>query len=242
MNNVKFNKIAFLTLVILSIFYIEGFAAEPNSHLNDTQLSDQEIRERIKWIEARFKLGDIHAKTWQYGWTTAFSSSILLRSYTLGFGDNANERFDAGVGIFTSTSGLLSVLLKPLPSAQASLTLHAMPIATPEQRVDKLRKAEQLLEASAMEVERRRGWKIQSVFLLEQLVAGLAIGVIDNRPLDGLKFAGIGLLASELFTFTVPTKSAGDWKSYRLGHSKPGGISNLFFHPHPRGLNMVYVF
>ena len=242
MKNVKFNKNAFLTLVILSIFYIEGLSAEPNSHLNNTQLSDQEIRDRIKWIESRFKLGDMHAKTWQYGWTTVFSSSILRRSYTLSFDDNANEQFDAGVGIFTSTSGLLSVLLKPLPSAQASSALYVMPMATPEQRMDKLRKAEQLLEASAMEVNRRRGWRIQSVFLLEQLLAGLAIGVIDNRPLDGLKFAGIGLLASELFTFTVPTKSVGDWKSYRLGHLKPGGLSKLFFHPHPRGLNMVYVF
>jgi len=73
-------------------------------------------------------------------------------------------------------------------------------------------------------------------------LAGLAIGVVDDRPLDGLKFAGIGLLASELFTFTVPTKSEDDWKSYRLGHLKPREVSKLFFLPHPRGLHMVYVF
>jgi hypothetical protein len=242
MTNLKLSKITVLTLLTLLIYCGNGFSAEFDGHSSDIQLTEQEVHDRIKWIESRFRQGDMHAKTWQYGWTTAFSASILRRSYTLGTGDNSDERFDAGVGILTSSSGLLSVLLKPLPSAHASSTLFAMPEATPEQRLQKLRKAEQLLEESAMEIERRRGWKIQGVFLLEQLLAGLAIGIADDRPEDGLKFAGMGLLASELFTFTTPTQSVNDWNTYRLGHSTPRKTSNLFFIPHPRGIDLVYLF
>ena len=227
----------------MTFFSVKSLAAVTEGNLSSLESTDNDVSQRIDWIESRFSQGDFHAKAWQYGWATVFSASVLTRSYIVGSDKDANKQFDAGVGIFTSMSGLLSVMLKPLPSSNASALLSAMPEDTLEQRYKKLNKAEQLLKSSAFEAKRRRGWKIQAVFLAEQLLAGFAIGVIDDRPKDGLKVATLGILASELFTFTVPLHSIGDWDVYENGtYSATNKGSNLFLFPHPRGIQIALFF
>jgi len=207
------------------------------------ELTDKDVNQRINWIESRFSQGDFHAKAWQYSWNTVFSASVLTRAYIVGSNKDANKQFDAGVGIFTSMSGLLSVVLRPLPSSNASALLSAMPENTSEQRHKKLNKAEQLLKSSAFEEKRRWGWKIQTVFLAEQLLAGLAIGVVDDRPKDGLKVATLGILASELFTLTVPVQSISDWEAYENGtFSMMNKGSKLLLFPHPMGIQIALFF
>jgi len=202
------------------------------------------------FIQSRFDQGKLHAQLWQYGWLSGFSATVASRLYIVANEDDTPERFDATIGIFTALSGVLSVALKPLPSSSAAAKLRAMPEATTDQRRIKLQYGEQLLMASAHEAKRRRGWTIQSVFLLEQLIAGLAIGMIDNRPKDGLKTAVTGMLASELFTFTMPTKSISDLNTYskNLFKNMPTSPSSkrLFLNPHitpqARGIQMIYFF
>jgi len=229
--------------IVVTFFSIKSLSAATEDNSKSLALTDKDVNQRIDWIESRFSRGNFHAKTWQYGWTTIFSSSVLTRSYIVSNDKDPDKQFDAGVGIFTSMSGLLSVILKPLPSSNASALLSAMPTDTLEQRYKKLNKAEQLLKSSAFEAKRRWGWKIQTVFFAEQLLAGLAIGIVDDRPKDGLKVATLGLLASELFTFTVPVQSIKDWDAYANGtYSRTNKSSNLFFFPHPRGIQMALIF
>ena len=238
------NKLIPISLFItVTLFSVKSLAAVTEDNSRSLELTNKNVSQRIDWIESRFNRGAFHAKAWQYGWTTVFSASVLTRSYIVGSDKDANKQFDAGVGIFTSMSGLLSVMLKPLPSSNASALLSAMPEDTQEQRYKKLNKAEQLLKSSAFEEKRRRGWKIQAVFLAEQLLAGLAIGVVDDRPKDGLKVATLGMLASELFTFTAPVQSISDWDAYANGtFSVTNKSSNLFLFPHPRGVQMALFF
>lgn len=222
-----------------------------NSNSINRDLSDNEVSNRIRFLQARFERGTLHAQLWQYGWLAGFSTAVASRTYAVASEEDAPQRFDAAVGIFTSLSGVLSVALKPLPASFSAKKLRAMPGATADQRRIKLQYGEQLLMASAQEAKRRRGWTIQGVFLLEQLLAGLAIGIIDDRPKDGLLTAVSGMIASELFTFTMPTKSIVDLNVYAntafsdkviSKQVAPSARRQFFLTPHARGIRVAYFF
>lgn len=233
------------------VFAIVFFCANATTFASEEVIvgqSDDEVITRLSFIQNRFKKGSLHAQLWQYGWLGGFSTSLAARSYVAATGKGDN-RFDATVGIFTSLSAVMSLTLNPLPSSFAVSELAKLPENTPEQRLKKLKYAEWLLDASAKEAKRRRGWKIQGVFLLEQLLAGLAIGLIDNRPSDGLKTAAIGMLASEIFTFTMPTNAITDYEAYSNASfisqkkiTKRTKNINLLLLPKLGGIKLVYLF
>ncbi len=214
-------------------------------------MRDDEVAKRIRFLQTRFDHGTRHAQIWQYAWLAGFSAAVASRTYIVASEHEAPQRFDAAVGVLTSLSGVLSVALKPLPASFSAAKLRAMPDATEAQRRVKLHYGEQLLIASATEAKRRRGWTIQGVFLLEQVLAGLAIGLIDDRPRDGLITAISGMIASELFTFTMPTKSILDLNVYSktsfgdnaMPHPPmPTTRRQFFLAPHALGIRMAYVF
>lgn len=113
--NIKRNyQLIPISLFILVIISSVKPLAATEDKLNSQELSDKEVSQRIDWIKSRFNQSDFHAKAWQYGWTTIFSTSVLTRSYIVGSDKEKNKQFDAAVGIFTSMSGLLSVMLNLL--------------------------------------------------------------------------------------------------------------------------------
>ena len=58
------------------------------------------------------------ARLWQNGWTLVFSSSIASQLYTLSVPESdPGKHFDARISMVTSGSGLLSILLNPLPGS-----------------------------------------------------------------------------------------------------------------------------
>lgn len=238
-----FRKI--LILMVSTMMYSNVFARE--SPIASVGMNEDEISNRIKFIQSRFDQGKLHAQLWQYGWLGGFSTSVASRIYTATTTDESQKRFDAAAGILTSLSGVLSLTFKPLPSSFAASKLSIMPETTAEQRRTKLKYAEQLLMTSANEAKRRRGWAIQGVFLLEQLLVGLAIAVIDDRPEDAVKIATMGMLASEIFTFTMPTKSITDLeeyssRSFKHNNSPLRSKKRWLLTPHALGIGMKYVF
>ena len=61
---------------------------------------------------------ETHSKMWQWGWTGVFVSSISLQGHQiLNKNSTADEKFDAKIGLLTSSSGLLSMIVNPLPLA-----------------------------------------------------------------------------------------------------------------------------
>ncbi len=239
------NNLRALIVVIVIAIGTRAIASELPSFSID--MSDEEVSTRIEFIQSRFDQGRWHAQLWQYGWLAGFSASVASRAYTVATEGDTPERFDAAIGLFTSLSGVLSLALKPLPSSSAASKLSLMSATTADQRKIKLQYAEQLLTISANEAKRRRGWTIQGVFLLEQLLAGFAIGVIDDRPRDGLKTAVLGMLASELFTFTMPMQSITDLavysrRSFNNNNSTPVSSRPFFLTPYVQGIRIVYFF
>jgi len=236
------NNLRMLMIVTVIAIGTSAIANELPSFSID--MNDEEISARIEFIQSRFEQGKLHAQLWQYGWLAGFSASVASRAYTVASEGDSPERFDAAVGIFTSLSGVLSLALKPLPSSSAASKLNLMPATTADQRKTKLQYGEQLLTVSAAEAKRRRGWTIQGVFLLEQLLAGLAIGMVDDRLKDGLKTAVLGMLASEIFTFTMPTQSITDLEAYSSNafrnNSTPVASRNFFLVPYAQGIRVVY--
>ena len=139
------------------------------------------------------------ARLWQNGWTLVFSSSIASQLYTLSVPESdPGKHFDARISMVTSGSGLLSILLNPLPGSWDAPVNHD-PAAW-----------EATLRRSRLEVERRRSVKFKLVLLGEQVLAAGAIAGLDQRPQDATRRFLLGMLTSALFVYTTPWHQSWD--------------------------------
>jgi hypothetical protein len=147
------------------------------------------------------------ARYWQYGWTGVFLGSVVLQARTLSQPKaSAEARFDARMSLITSSSGLLSTLVNPLPAALLS-DYRQLPDITPEDKIAKQREAYRILRETEWEIERRQGWAFHALLLTEQVLAAGAIAWIDGRPQDAARRFVLGTITSGLFIYTLPQRA-----------------------------------
>ncbi|MBP6219183.1 MAG: hypothetical protein KA436_11405 [Oligoflexales bacterium] len=136
-----------------------------------------------------------HSFYWQAGWTAVFSSSLALNGLmATSHKSSPQQKFDARLSLLTSGSGLLSVLFNPLPVAYAS--------------ENEWTENPTLLHLTKMEVRRRQSFRHITFMFTEQVLAALAIGMYDKRPVDALRRLGIGSITSLAFAFSTPSENA----------------------------------
>lgn len=133
---------------------------------------------------------------WFAGWTAFYSTSIALNGYLASEADEDEDRYDARVSAITSSLGLAGTLWAyygaPLDYAGAKSQLvnngNLEPAGTIAER-------QQYIQS----------WQNRVPGLIVNTLAGLAIGVSDDRPRDGaLRFA-VGMLVNEARIRTRPT-------------------------------------
>ncbi|HVZ33950.1 MAG TPA: hypothetical protein VG963_16095, partial [Polyangiaceae bacterium] len=115
--------------------------------------SDQEVGERLSWIERRLRAGAPYAMAWWGGWL-GFATGEAVYSW-LRFADT-RDRLDRDVWLVSGVGSILWVgqlLLFPMRAAYAPLRMRRLPRGTPAERRASLAKAEELL-ASAAKAER----------------------------------------------------------------------------------------
>ncbi|ATJ84522.1 hypothetical protein ACFPTY_16010 [Halomonas beimenensis] len=146
--------------------------------------------------EEALSQGARQANLWQLSWTGIYAGSLAWNAWQASEGDDADERFDARVGTVKSAIALGGLLLdrQPHPAAYRRLREGA----------GDLDDARRLIQAVAEEERRRRGWRARLGSLAVNGVAGLAIGVGDDRPEDGAINFATGMLVGELQLRTQP--------------------------------------
>jgi hypothetical protein len=145
--------------------------------------------------------GADQARYWQWGWSAFYGGSSAYSLAHARDTDDPEERYDDYINATKAALGLAGTLLFAPSHGDAYRQYQAMDDkASPEARA-----ATRLLIAELAEEEaRQRRWQSRLGGLIVNALAGLAIGVEDNRPGDGWVNFATGMLTTELNVRTRP--------------------------------------
>jgi hypothetical protein len=214
----RFSCLAFfMALVSLGAVYAQETAA----------LSDEQVKERLTFLGNALQSGQPRAKTWWYGWISAYSAgavaqAVLAKSHwndtKIDNGQTVRDRDfaeDMLVGGATLAAGVAGLLIDPFLPAYGPNRLRSMQENTPEERRAKLLKAEELLRQCARREKEGRGWRTHLLNIGVNAAAGIVTVAAFHRPWsDGLVTFATGEAVSLLTIFTQPCRSVRDLNDY----------------------------
>ncbi len=161
--------------------------------------------------------GERQATLWRYGWGSIYTASLASNIYQASEADDQDDRFDGRVGAVKSALALGGVISDPQPHPAAHRRLEALAAQGDRQA---LGEARELMRATAAEERARHAWRARLDSLVVNTLGGLAIGVGDDRPRDGLVNFATGMLVGELQLWTQPTQAGA-----ALNRFKPATLS-----------------
>lgn len=215
-----------------------AFAFLAKAYAQEAALSDEQVKERLGYIENALKAGQPRAGTWWYGWLSAYSAGAVAGGILAGshWHDTKLEgtetvpdrEFGEGmlVGGATFALGVGSLLIDPFVPAYAPKKLRPMSENTPEERRAKLEKAEELLRRCA----RREASGRSLTNHLLNVGANAAAAVVTKAGFHQswgnalITFVG-GEAVSLLNIFTQPMRATRDLKEYEAKYLGKGGTS-----------------
>jgi hypothetical protein len=234
-------SVFFLILFISALQFSQLYAQ------NETP--DTLLKERIQYIQKMLDQGKPAANLWWKGWLYGYSAATVVQGAVAFTSDQLKTRQDMALGAATTLIGAVGQLIMPMTPASAPGKLSLMPGNTPEERINKLNKAEELFEASALREKDGRSWKMHVASSAVNLSGGMITWLGFDRTIEsGLINFAINEVITEVQIWTQPTRAIKDYKKYSekyingepLGFFKPR--SQLFVGAVPGGLALKLVF
>ncbi len=181
--------------------------------------TDQEdLSQRISFIQSRLDEGTTAAKRWQYSWVVAHGTLTFVQFGmldTLREPEEADDRFDMVVGGTLEALAIVDLAINPLVAHSAAAKLRTMPETNSAETEAKAQYAEELLWECAERERKGRSWINHAIYFAGNAIAGLVIGLDGGRWNDGALMFGVGMALSEIQIFTQPTRAIDDWKKYQ---------------------------
>jgi len=214
----------FVALFSLSTAYAQETAA----------LSDEQVKERLGYIENALRSAQPRARTWWYGWIAGYSAGAVVQgSLAIAHWNDVkpdqgspnapkvrDRRFaeDMLVGGATFALGVGGLLIDPFLPATSAKKLWLIPEATPEERRSKLLQAEELLRRCARREKDGRGWGTHLLNIGANAAAGLVTTLAFHRKwYDGLITFALGESVSLMNIYTQPRRAIRDLENYEAG-------------------------
>jgi hypothetical protein len=201
--------------------------------------SDAETTARLAFIERALARDEVHTRLWSDGWTGFFGAAALAQAGLAGGSASASARITALAGAAKASIGFGFMIVSPATGRTAASVLRALPSGTPEQRRDKLRRAEALLRTVATEERFRRSWfpSIGGAFVN---IAGAWVVLATTRDATaGWLGLATGVLVSQAHRFTQPTAAIDAWAAYCRGDIRPRPArASVSVVPVPGGLSL----
>jgi hypothetical protein len=250
----RLGRAFWIVLFVLSLSLGGAFPQELQT------LSDEQVRERLSFIENALSSAQPRAKTWWYGWIAGYSAGAVVMGTLAAVhwkdvksdpqtGQAVPDRGfaeDMLVGGATFALGVGGLLIDPFVPAYVPDKLRAMPEDTAEESRRKLQKAEELLRECARREREGRGWLTHLLNLGANAAAGLVTVLAFDRPWsDGLLTFASGEAVSLLNIYTQPRRAVHDLENYEIKYQgKQGaylritGESHFYCHLNPGGFSL----
>lgn len=155
-------------------------------------------------LEDTANTGARHARYWTRGWTAFHGANLGYNLYQASESNSADTRFDARINSVKSILALGTLALNPLPHREAQERIADLS-ARRASEPDGLMRARYTLEISAQKEQHRRRPGALAAPALVNLTAGAVIAFADDRPVDGISNAALGMLVSGVQLWTQPT-------------------------------------
>jgi hypothetical protein len=194
-------------------------------------LSDEQVKDRLVFITNALDAGQPRAGTWYYGWLAAYSAGAVAAGILAGshWGDEKLEgtetvpdrEFAEGmlVGGATFVLGVGGMLIDPFVPATAPRKLRSLPETTSMERLDKLRRAEELLRQCAQREKKGRNLQTHLLNAGVNAAAGIVTKVAFDQSWGSALITFVsGQAVSLLNIFTQPMRATRDLKKYEQGY------------------------
>jgi hypothetical protein len=240
----KINKISPLFIHFL-LFSLLQF---PQLHAQNAP-PDSVVKERIQYIQNMLDKGKPAANLWWNGWLYGYSAATVVQGAVVFTSDKLKTRQDMALGAATTLVGAVGQLIMPMTPSSAPAKLVLIPGETHEERIKKLKYAEELFEASANREKDGRSWQMHAASSAVNLGSGLITWLGFSRTIQaGLINFAINEAITEAQIWTQPTRAIKDYKKYceKYKNGQPIGFykpkPQLFVSAFPGGLTLNLVF
>lgn len=179
-----------LSRFILHLITVLMLIVSASIHADTTSNKPQAVKQALLDSER-------HRKLWVIGWSAFYGASIVANSYSASEADDPEDRYDARVSAATSTLGLIGTLWEEHRTPH-HYQAAARQITTSGEY--------DLARAIARRQESAQSWQRRIPALAVNTIAGLVIGIGDDRPDDGAKQFALGMLVNEVKIRTRPTQ------------------------------------
>ena len=178
-----------------------------------TPLSEEEIDQRLAFIEQRLNAGQPGARRWQYGWSGLFAANAAFQGFMAIKSNNGDNQVSYTVDAVKSAGALALMLLRPLPAIDGAEPLEAMPAANREQKYARLQAAESLLQTNAQRARERTSWSRHLLSIGVHLVGSSAIVALGDVQ-DAVISNMTGIAISQAHIWSQPWRAIDDLKAY----------------------------
>jgi hypothetical protein len=206
-------------------------------------LSEEEIDQRLAFIEQRLNAGKSGAQRWQYGWTGLFAANAAIQGYMAIKSNNGDNQVSYTVDALKSAGALAILLLRPLPAVDGAEPLEARPPETLEQKNTRLQAAQNLLQANAERARERTSWSRHLLAIGFHLVGSTAILALGDVQ-DAVKSNITGIAVSQAHIWSQPWRAIDDLKAYEEQFpTSPAAVPRSWeLSPIPGGLGITIHF
>ncbi len=198
-----------LLIIAATLLSVVPAGADQNA-----QLSEEEIQQRLRFIEHRLNEGRTRARLWQYGWSGFFAANTAFQTYMAFESNDSDNETKYTVGAVKSGAALALMLLRPLPAVKGAAPVAAMPTDSPDQKAARLKAAEDLLEANARRARERKSWARHLASIAVHFIGSSAIAVIGD-PKDAIISNITGIAFSQAHIWSQPHRAIADLEDYR---------------------------
>jgi hypothetical protein len=187
-------------------------AAEP-APADHASLSDAQIDQRIEFLEQRLDDSKTHGQIWFWSWLAINSGSMVGNGIVAGTRSEHDDQVNYATGAVLGAIGVTDQFLRPLEARYGADPIRGLPEVTREQKLAKLRAAEDQLRRNAERAEERHQVLPYAGNAGLALAAGLVVGLWGEQG-AGIETGVSTLLGGALNIVTQPGRPEQDWNSY----------------------------
>lgn len=203
-------------LLFASLLVAPAVAADPPAPLTRSYdaLSDSELNERANFILERLDAGQTWASRWQWGWTTAYASGVVIGTGRAIATSDGHNRVDYITTAVKGAIGTTRLLLQPHPGRLGAGELRFMKVATRADRIRRLQLAEERLQLVAKKARERTNWKAHAGNLFLNLAGAGATWALGDSD-DAYQSLAVGLIVGEAHIWSAPWRGLDDVDDYQ---------------------------